>query len=144
MGMALYKAAEFWRISNGLTGMKLIKILILDQFSYFMLYVLNSIFPLFQFLVTPIRSTYSLTKFLFFVHIYSAFACFVVNIVLNQVSVPNLFLWAAIGTLGSPSFMCLLGCKLLIHLKEAGESGVNAGTSYRLKTISNVSEIAYA
>lgn len=127
MALALYKAAEFWRLSNGLTGMKLVKILILDQFFYFLLYVLPFVYD-----IRPLTC------------LLRAVACFVVNIVLNQVDVANLFLWAAIGSLGSPSFLCLLGCRLLIHLKEAGEVGVNAGTSYRLKTMSVPGEMSFA
>ncbi|EJC99305.1 uncharacterized protein FOMMEDRAFT_160910 [Fomitiporia mediterranea MF3/22] len=42
MTMALYKAAEFWRLSSGLTGFTLVKVLVVDQFLYF---VTKPIFP---------------------------------------------------------------------------------------------------
>lgn len=34
---------------------------------------------------------------------------------------------------GTPTLICVVGNHLLIHLREAGEVGVNAGTSYRLR-----------
>ena len=42
----------------------------------------------------------------------------------------NLNLAYIVQVLGSPAFLCLLGSRLLINLKEAGELGVNAGTNY--------------
>ncbi|KAH8109850.1 hypothetical protein DFH11DRAFT_1515066, partial [Phellopilus nigrolimitatus] len=43
-----------------------------------------------------------------------------------------------LGVLGSPRLLCVLGSHLLVHLKEAGERGANGGTSYRMKTMSNI------
>lgn len=38
---------------------------------------------------------------------------------------------------GSPALLCVLGSHLLIHLKEAGESGLDEGTeSYGLYSLS--------
>ena len=37
MMLALYKAAEYWKISAGFKGLTLVKILIRDQALYFML-----------------------------------------------------------------------------------------------------------
>lgn len=37
MFLALYKAAEFWRMSAGFKGFNLVKVLIKDQAIYFML-----------------------------------------------------------------------------------------------------------
>ena len=37
MVLALYKAAEYWRISGGFKGFKLVRILIRDQAIYFIL-----------------------------------------------------------------------------------------------------------
>ncbi|EJD03182.1 uncharacterized protein FOMMEDRAFT_134292 [Fomitiporia mediterranea MF3/22] len=34
--------------------------------------------------------------------------------------------------LGSTSFLCILGSRMLFNLKEAGQNGLNEGTSYRL------------
>ncbi|THH05848.1 hypothetical protein EW145_g4505 [Phellinidium pouzarii] len=39
---------------------------------------------------------------------------------------------------GSPTLLCILGSRLLIHMKEAGERGVNKGTSYRMRTMSDI------
>lgn len=36
MGLALYKAAEFWKLSAGFNGFELVKVLIEDQVIYFM------------------------------------------------------------------------------------------------------------
>ena len=35
--LALYKAKEYWTMSSGLKGMELVKVLIIDQFLYFLL-----------------------------------------------------------------------------------------------------------
>lgn len=35
MVMAIYKAAEYWRMSSGFKGFNLVKILIIDQAVYF-------------------------------------------------------------------------------------------------------------
>ena len=37
---------------------------------------------------------------------------------------------AAIYTLGSPTFLCVLGSHVLFNLKEAAEHGVNTGTNW--------------
>lgn len=37
MALALYKAAEFWRLSSGFKGFNLMKVLIIDQAIYFVL-----------------------------------------------------------------------------------------------------------
>ncbi|EJD04960.1 uncharacterized protein FOMMEDRAFT_154110 [Fomitiporia mediterranea MF3/22] len=39
---------------------------------------------------------------------------------------------------GSPALLCVLGSHLLINLKEAGEMGVNEGTNYRSRVVSNI------
>ena len=43
-----------------------------------------------------------------------------------------------LGIIGSPSLLVVLGARLLVHLKEAGEKGANAGTSYRVDTLSEM------
>ncbi|EJC99531.1 uncharacterized protein FOMMEDRAFT_160597 [Fomitiporia mediterranea MF3/22] len=40
--------------------------------------------------------------------------------------------------IGNPSFLCILGSRLLFNLKEAGKLGINEGTNYRIKTLSNI------
>lgn len=37
-----------------------------------------------------------------------------------------------IAALGSSSFLSVLGSYMLLNLKEAGEKGLNEGTSYRV------------
>lgn len=37
MILAVYKAAEFWRLSSGFEGFNLVKVLIVDQIIYFVL-----------------------------------------------------------------------------------------------------------
>ena len=37
MALALYKAAEYWRMSAGFKGFRLVKVLIEDQLLYFFL-----------------------------------------------------------------------------------------------------------
>ncbi|KAH8109217.1 hypothetical protein DFH11DRAFT_964304 [Phellopilus nigrolimitatus] len=64
--------------------------------------------------------------------------CSCMKIMANQLFIPNPFLANLLGVLGSPSLLCVLGSHLLVHLKEAGERGANGGTSYRLKTMSNI------
>ncbi|PAV16747.1 hypothetical protein PNOK_0836700 [Pyrrhoderma noxium] len=40
--------------------------------------------------------------------------------------------------LGNPTFLSVLGSRLLFNLKEAGEYGVNIGTNYRSNTLSQL------
>ncbi|KAH8112219.1 hypothetical protein DFH11DRAFT_1545911 [Phellopilus nigrolimitatus] len=56
----------------------------------------------------------------------------------NQLFIPNILLAELLNVLGSPSLLCVLGSHLLVHLKEAGERGANGGTSYRMRTMSNI------
>ena len=55
-----------------------------------------------------------------------------------QIFVANQFVANLLGAAGSPILLCILGSHLLINLKEAGELGVNKGTNYRSRTISDV------
>ncbi|KAH8105641.1 hypothetical protein DFH11DRAFT_1691975 [Phellopilus nigrolimitatus] len=56
----------------------------------------------------------------------------------EQVGGTNVILGNTLSIMGSPSFLCVLGSRLLVHLKEAGERGVNEGTSYRMRTVSTM------
>ncbi|KAL5524863.1 hypothetical protein ACEPAF_10009 [Sanghuangporus sanghuang] len=49
MVLALYKAAEYWKISAGFKGFMLVKVLIRDQISYFMLVITCCMFDIIQF-----------------------------------------------------------------------------------------------
>ncbi|KAH8109705.1 hypothetical protein DFH11DRAFT_1861075 [Phellopilus nigrolimitatus] len=64
--------------------------------------------------------------------------CSVMEIVSDQIFIPNILLAMFLNALGSPSLLCVLGSHLLVHLKEAGERGANGGTSYRMPTMSNI------
>ncbi|KAH8107484.1 hypothetical protein DFH11DRAFT_1711435 [Phellopilus nigrolimitatus] len=64
--------------------------------------------------------------------------CSVMGIVAVQLFIPNLLLANLLTVLGNPRLLCVLGSRLLIHLKEAGERGANGGTSYRMRTMSSV------
>lgn len=50
--------------------------------------------------------------------------------------ISNNFLANLLESLGSPSFLCVLGSTMLFNLKEAGEQGLNQGTSFRVKSVS--------
>ncbi|KAH8108367.1 hypothetical protein DFH11DRAFT_1711036 [Phellopilus nigrolimitatus] len=43
-----------------------------------------------------------------------------------------------LNAIGSASLLCILGSWLLVHLKEAGEKGINGGTSYRPASMSDL------
>ncbi|KAH8112158.1 hypothetical protein DFH11DRAFT_1858205 [Phellopilus nigrolimitatus] len=64
--------------------------------------------------------------------------CSVMQIISFQLYIPNVLLADLLTILGNPSLLCVLGSHMLVHLKEAGERGANGGTSYRLKTMSNI------
>ncbi|KAH8108383.1 hypothetical protein DFH11DRAFT_1516989 [Phellopilus nigrolimitatus] len=104
MALALYKAAEIWRISAGFHGFSLVRVLVQDQALYFIMIIACGAAKIISF--QPISST------------------FIVANLLN--------------TIGSASFFCVLGSRLLVHLKEAGERGVNGGTSYRATTMGDM------
>ncbi|KAH8109722.1 hypothetical protein DFH11DRAFT_1709505 [Phellopilus nigrolimitatus] len=104
MILALYKAAEHWRVTAGFSQFTLVKVLIQDQAIYFMMVIF----------------------------------CSIIEITANQLYIPNPLLANFLNVLGSPSLLCVLGSHLLVHLKEAGERGVNGGTSYRMQTMSDI------
>ena len=70
----------------------------------------------------------------------SVLACSVVQIMQFRVAVENAFLSDVLSTIGNSTYLSVLGSRLLINLKEAGELGLNMGTSYRpnSQTISNI------
>ena len=113
MALALYKAAEYWRVSAGFKGFTLVKVLIEDQIIYFTLYV----FPLLTNLSADIVS--------------SVIACSVLAILHFKLVLSNTFLADVLSQLGNPSLLSLLGSRMLFNLKEAGERGQNEGTSHR-------------
>ncbi|OCB87158.1 hypothetical protein A7U60_g5672 [Sanghuangporus baumii] len=97
MVLALYKAAQYWKMSAGFKGFTLLRVLLRDQVLYFMLAISCSVFAIAEY---RLRTT-------------------------------NLLLTNVLNSLGNPSFLCVLGSRMLVNLKEAAERGQNEGTSYR-------------
>ena len=62
----------------------------------------------------------------------SVLVCSVINIIEFSVFVEKVFLSDAMATIGTSSFLSILGSRLLVNLREAGELGLNKGTNYRL------------
>ncbi|KAL5480257.1 hypothetical protein ACEPAI_1527 [Sanghuangporus weigelae] len=106
MILALYKAADYWKVSAGFKHFTLVKVLLRDQVLYFAL----------------------------------AISCSVINIITNRVIFSSPSLGAVLNSLGNPTFLSLLGSRMLFNLKEAGERGQNEGTSYTIssRTISAI------
>lgn len=65
------------------------------------------------------------------------------NIMWYKLIISNAFLANLLQSLGRPSFLCILGSSMLFNLKEAGERGLNQGTSYRVNSRS-VSAMEFA
>ncbi|KAH8106515.1 hypothetical protein DFH11DRAFT_1518144, partial [Phellopilus nigrolimitatus] len=66
-------------------------------------------------------------------------ACSLMQIITFRSSI-NPVLATFLDTIGNASFLCVLGSRLLVHLKEAGDRGVDSTTlaSYRSETVSNM------
>ncbi|KAH8109826.1 hypothetical protein DFH11DRAFT_1547921 [Phellopilus nigrolimitatus] len=62
----------------------------------------------------------------------------VMEIISVELFVSEKFLSNLLNILGSPSFLCVLGSRMLVRLKEAGERVSNEGTSIRLTTMSDM------
>lgn len=53
------------------------------------------------------------------------------------------FAWdGTFGIAGNPAFLSMLGARLLFNMREAGEKGVNQGTSCTLKSATSNIEFA--
>lgn len=61
----------------------------------------------------------------------SVISCCKFAIISVMLHFSNYFVGNIFGRLGSPSFLSLLGSRMLFNLKDAGERGQNPGTSYR-------------
>ncbi|EJD03285.1 uncharacterized protein FOMMEDRAFT_156672 [Fomitiporia mediterranea MF3/22] len=55
-----------------------------------------------------------------------------------RVYVANQFVALLLNAAGNPALLCVLGSHLLINLKKAGELGVNEGTNYRSRAVSDI------
>ncbi|KAH8109872.1 hypothetical protein DFH11DRAFT_1547956 [Phellopilus nigrolimitatus] len=67
-----------------------------------------------------------------------AIFCSVMQILSTELEISGIILSSLLSILGSPSFLCVLGSYMLVNLKETGERGVNGGTSYAMRTMSNI------
>ncbi|KAI5119378.1 hypothetical protein M0805_001054 [Coniferiporia weirii] len=78
------------------------------------------------------------------VYFFVVLLCSVANIVADSphVVLLNYAVIIVLNILSSTSLLCILGSRLLVHLKEAGERGFNEGTSYR--TAVAMSDIAFS
>ena len=127
MILAVRKAAEYWKMSAGFKGFKLVEVVIKDQIIYFILYVQTVLHT------PPTRPKISLP---------SVVACCIVDILQFKIQAASIFWTGVLGSIGNPSFLCILGTRMLFNLKEAGELGVNKGTSYRM-TSSTISTMNF-
>ena len=57
--------------------------------------------------------------------------CCALNIVFYEIDLANVFLTDVLAVAGSPTFLCVLGSRMLFNLKEAAEKGSGEETSYR-------------
>ena len=115
--LALYRAAEYWRMSAKFKGFLLVKVVIQDQVVYFFLSV-NS----YSLRKSPLRAD----------HLCRVLVCATVNIIEFRVyDSASDSVVILLQSIGNTSFLCILGSRLLVNLKEAGELGLNEGTNYR-------------
>lgn len=124
MVLALHKAAAMWRESSGLGGMGLLKVLIRDQAIYFLAWVSTS-------------SQY-LSDLIHYIRVIFVSVLQIIDDVFDQSTLVALIF----SFVGNPTLLSLLGARLLLNMKEAGEKGLNQGTSCGSK--STVSEVDFA
>ena len=113
MLLALHKAAAIWKENSGLSNLRLVKILVRDQAVYFLAWAHCSQAP-------PLSWT-NLFLRVIFVSILKIVTNFVVDV--------NLVVASILDFAGNPAFLSILGAHLLFNMKEAGERGLNQGTS---------------
>ncbi|EJD03183.1 uncharacterized protein FOMMEDRAFT_20352 [Fomitiporia mediterranea MF3/22] len=79
-----------------------------------------------------------------FIYFSLVIACCVFNVLQLIIHDINVVPQTVIAALGSTSFLCVLGNRMLFDLKEAAQSGHNGGTSYRLtRTSSEVMDLRF-
>ncbi|EJD00845.1 uncharacterized protein FOMMEDRAFT_157953 [Fomitiporia mediterranea MF3/22] len=57
---------------------------------------------------------------------------------LGYLFITDTFAANVLNAAGSPAILCILGSRLLVNLKEAGEKGANRGVTDELTTISDM------
>ena len=70
-------------------------------------------------------------------------ACCLINIIDFKLGLSSAFVANVLGSLGNPALLTILGSRMLFHLKEALELGVNGGTNVRISS-GTISEIGFA
>ena len=83
-----------------------------------------------------------LLKLTNFIHCYRVILVSVLRIITNNLGEATTLLSIILAQVGNPAFLSILGARLLFNMKEAGEKGLNEGTSCGSK--STVSEIDFA
>ena len=122
LAFALSGAVTLWRTTEGLIGFKLLRVIIVDQILYFVMYVRRS---------SRTESRNSLIRG------HSVILCSIANILAN-VTHFNSTITLLLNAPATPSLVCVAGSHLLIHLKEAGETAWNEGTSPDRQKISAI------
>ena len=131
MTLALYKVIIHWK-ETGWRGADLTSVIVKDQIIYYLAYVRRSL----QKVLYPDISDH-----------YSVLFCSVINIVNYKTSgevISTSNISYVFAVLGNPSFLCLLGSRISINLKEAGESTVDEDSSFQENTGSTLSDPHFA
>lgn len=121
MFLALWKTAKLWKENIGAVGLDLVKVLVRDQAIYFIVCV--SICIQLSFSSRPVLHR------LLFIGIFQA--------VSNAFNI-NTDLFLASNILGNPNMLSIPGSRLLLNMRQAGERGLNAGTSCPTSTLSRI------
>lgn len=131
MTLALYKAIIHWK-EMGWRGADLTSVIVKDQIIYYLAYVRRSL----QKVLYPDLSDH-----------YSVLFCSVINIVNYKTSgevISTSNISYVFAVLGNPSFLCLLGSRISINLKEAGEATVDEDSSFQENTGNTLSDPHFA
>ena len=124
MGLAAFKAPKYLRTVTGLRGFNLVKVIIIDQSIYFVLWEFD--FSIFFVVVTQWILDWK----------RSAIVCAVLNIIdsTTHSDINN----SVLSSIGSPAFLSLLGSRLFFNMKRAGERGVNVYSNFATYSFSNI------
>ena len=74
--------------------------------------------------------SYNSWRLILLIDVFRTILVIAFNIIGNLYNMNNTVAIAIIGTLGSPTFLCILGSRMFFNLKEAAEHGVNIGTNW--------------
>lgn len=127
MTLSLYKAVQYWRESPGSTGIDLVKVLIQDQAMYFVLYARKH--SLHRSILT-----------------HGQLHSLIVNTsaqILSEV-LQSSKLTGFLSVMGNPLMLCVLGSRLVVNMKEAGEKGENGENLGSSRSVGTVSDIHFS